>query len=62
MTESLLKHRAALEIQAWTVVGTPATDATSALHEAYCTRCSCEKEAFVAALIDQVVADAFASA
>jgi hypothetical protein len=48
------QRQAALEIQAWTVTGTPASEMRAGLMEAYRTRCPCEKDSFAAALIDRM--------
>jgi hypothetical protein len=53
------QRQAALEIQAWTVTGTPLLEAKAALLEAYRTKCPCEKDAFIAALIDLALERAF---
>jgi hypothetical protein len=53
MTESH-QRTAAAEIKAWTVGGTPSSEVKAGLLDAYRTRCSCEKDAFVTALIDLI--------
>jgi hypothetical protein len=57
----LRQKQATLEIQAWTVTGTPAIEAKAGLLESYRTRCSCEREAFVASMVDWIVGRAFAT-